>query len=106
VTVHPGVVTAHLQAEVERQGLFYPPDPASLKQSTIGGNVATCAGGPRCLKYGVTRNYVVGMEVATVGGHLLRIGGQAVERRPEDALLDLFIGSEGTLGVVTEVTLR
>ncbi|HEY8477112.1 MAG TPA: FAD-linked oxidase C-terminal domain-containing protein [Chloroflexota bacterium] len=106
VVAEPGVVTAHLQAEVERHGLFYPPDPASLKQSTIGGNVATCAGGPRCLKYGVTRNYVVGLEVALMGGRIVRLGDAREDRAAADLPLDLFVGSEGTLGVVTAVTLR
>src|SRR5579871_5819275 len=68
VITQPGVVTATLQSAVEQEGLFYPPDPASLKQSTIGGNIATCAGGPRCLKYGVTRDYVLGLEAVLPSG--------------------------------------
>ncbi len=104
--VEPGVVNAHLQAAVEQLGLFYPPDPASLKQSTIGGNVATAASGPRCLKYGGTREYVLGLEVVVPSGDVLRLGGRGPQAGPDASLLHLFVGSEGTLGVVTEVTLR
>ena len=101
--VEPGVVNADLQAEVEKEGLFYPPDPASLRQSTIGGNVATGASGPRCLKYGGTREYVVGMEVVIPTGEIIRT--DATSGDPSD-LTRLFIGSEGTLGVITDITLR
>src|SRR5207302_2136318 len=73
--VEPGVFTADLKSAVRAQKLFYPPDPASMKNCTIGGNVATNAGGPRCLKYGVTRNYVIGVEVVLAGGEVLRTGG-------------------------------
>ncbi len=101
--VEAGVVNADLQAAVEREGLFYPPDPASLRQSTIGGNVATSASGPRCLKYGGTREYVLGLEVVLPTGDIIRTDTTA--GNPLD-LTRLFIGSEGTLGVITEVTLR
>ena len=104
--VEPGVVNAHLQAAVEKIGLFYPPDPASLKQATIGGNVATAASGPRCLKYGGTREYVLGLEVVTAAGDVLRLGGRAPTAGLDAPLLNLYVGSEGTLGVVTEATLR
>ncbi len=101
--VEPGVVNADLQAAVEREGLFYPPDPASLRQSTIGGNVATGASGPRCLKYGGTREYVVGLEVVIPTGEIIHT--DATGGNPFD-LTRLFIGSEGTLGVITDITLR
>ena len=104
--VEPGVITADLQAAVERVGLFYPPDPASLQQSTIGGNVNTNAGGPRCLKYGATRDYVLGLTVALVDGRVLRLGGKVVKSSTGYQLVQLFVGSEGTLGVVTEAILK
>lgn len=104
--VQPGVLTYDLQKAVEKVGLFYPPDPASVYQCTIGGNVATNAGGPRCLKYGVTGDYVLGLEVVLPGGHVLRLGGRTLKDVAGYDLKRLFIGSEGTLGVVTEVTLR
>ena len=104
--VQPGVVTAHLQAAVEADGLFYPPDPASLQQSTIGGNVACNAGGPRCLKYGVTKDYVLGLRVVLPDGRLLRCGGKLIKNVTGYQLAQLFVGSEGTLGIVTEITLR
>jgi glycolate oxidase len=104
--VQPGVVTAALQAEVEKRGLFYPPDPASLKQCTLGGNVAMNAGGPRGLKYGVTKDYVLGLEVVTPTGEILRLGGKAIKNVTGYSLTQFFIGSEGTLGIITEATLR
>ncbi|HYK89698.1 MAG TPA: FAD-linked oxidase C-terminal domain-containing protein [Acidobacteriota bacterium] len=104
--VQPGVVTFDLQREVQKQGLFYPPDPASVYQCSIGGNVATNAGGPRCLKYGVTADYVLGLEVVLAGGRVMRLGGRAIKDVAGYNLKQLFIGSEGTLGVVTEITLR
>jgi glycolate dehydrogenase FAD-linked subunit len=104
--VQPGVVTAQLQSEVERVGLFYPPDPQSLRQCTIGGNVATTAGGPRCLKYGTTRDYVLGLQVVLADGRIIRTGGKMIKVQTGYNLTQLFIGSEGTLGVITEVTLR
>ena len=104
--VEPGVITAALKAAVRAQRLFYPPDPASLKDCSIGGNVATNAGGPRCLKYGVTRNYVTGLEVVLASGEVLRTGGRVHKNKTGFNLLGLFVGSEGMLGVVTEITLR
>ena len=104
--VEPGVITGHLQAEVRRQGLFYPPDPASLMECSIGGNIATNAGGPRCLKYGVTRSYVLGLEVVLANGDILRTGGRTHKNKTGFDLIGLFVGSEGLLGVVTEATLR
>jgi glycolate oxidase len=104
--VQPGVVTATLQKTVEGQGLFYPPDPASLNQSTIGGNIAENAGGPRCLKYGVTRDYVMALEVVLPTGELLRMGGRALKNVTGLNLVGLMVGSEGLLGVITEATLR
>lgn len=106
VTVQPGVVTANLQAEVEKHGLFYPPDPQSLRQCTIGGNIATAAGGPRCLKYGTTRDYVLGLQVVLADGRVIRTGGKMIKVQTGYNLTQLFTGSEGTLGIVTEATLR
>jgi glycolate oxidase len=104
--VEPGVITAELQARVREQKLFYPPDPASKKDCSLGGNVATNAGGPRCLKYGVTRNYVVGLEVVLANGDVLRTGGRVHKNKTGFNLVGLFVGSEGMLGVVTEITLK
>src|SRR5213592_675001 len=104
--VEPGVFTANLKAAVRAQKLFYPPYPASMKDCTIGGNVATNAGGPRCLKYGVTRTYVIGLEVVLANGDVLRTGGRVHKNKTGFDLIGLFVGSEGLLGVVTEVTLR
>ena len=104
--VEPGVITGVLQAEVRKQKLFYPPDPASLNDCSIGGNVATNAGGPRCLKYGVTRNYVAGLEVVLANGDVLKTGGRVHKNKTGFDLLGLFVGSEGMLGVVTEITCR
>ena len=104
--VQPGVVTRDLQLAVEKLGLFYPPDPASIYQCTIGGNVSTNAGGPRCLKYGVTGDYVLGLVVVLPGGEVLRLGGRTMKNVAGYDLTHLFVGSEGTLGVVTEITLR
>jgi glycolate oxidase len=104
--VEPGVITADLQDQAREQQLFYPPDPASRKDCTIGGNVATNAGGPRCLKYGVTRNYVIGLEVVLASGEVLRTGGRVHKNKTGFSLIGLFVGSEGMLGVVTEITVR
>ncbi len=104
--VEPGVFTGELKAAARAQKLFYPPDPASMKDCTIGGNVATNAGGPRCLKYGVTRNYVIGLEVVLANGDILRSGGRVHKNKTGFDLIGLFVGSEGMLGVVTEITLR
>jgi glycolate oxidase len=104
--VQPGVITARLQEAVRQRGLFYPPDPASRKNSSIGGNIATNAGGPRCLKYGVTRHYVLGLEVVLADGMIVRVGGRTLKNKTGFDLVGLFVGSEGMLGVVTEATLR
>ncbi|MEI6350643.1 MAG: FAD-linked oxidase C-terminal domain-containing protein [Verrucomicrobiota bacterium] len=104
--VEPGVITGELQAAVRSLGLYYPPDPASLKECSIGGNIATNAGGPRCLKYGVTRSYVLGLEVVLANGEVLRTGGRTHKNKTGFDLVGLFVGSEGLLGVVTEATLR
>jgi glycolate oxidase len=104
--VEPGVITADLQDKARELQLFYPPDPASRKDCTIGGNIATNAGGPRCLKYGVTRNYVIGLEVVLASGEVLRTGGRVHKNKTGFNLLGLFVGSEGMLGVVTEITVR
>jgi glycolate oxidase len=104
--VEPGVITATLQAAARKQRLFYPPDPASMKDCSIGGNIATNAGGPRCLKYGVTRQYVLGLEVVLANGEILRTGGRTHKNKTGFDLIGMFVGSEGLLGVVTEATLR
>jgi glycolate dehydrogenase FAD-linked subunit len=104
--VEPGVITGELQAKAREQKLFYPPDPASLHNCTIGGNIATNAGGPRCLKYGVTRHYVAGLEVVLFNGDIVRTGGRVHKNKTGFDLIGLFVGSEGMLGVVTEITLR
>ena len=104
--VEPGVITGQLQAKVREQKLFYPPDPASLHDCSIGGNVATNAGGPRCLKYGVTRHYIIGLEVVLANGDVLRTGGRVHKNKTGFDLIGLFVGSEGMLGVVTEITVR
>jgi glycolate oxidase len=104
--VEPGVVTGVLQAEVERHGLFYPPDPNSLDTCTIGGNVAENAGGPRALKYGVTREYVLGLTAVVPTGEVLKLGRRSIKGVAGYDLTALLVGSEGTLGIVTEVTLK
>lgn len=104
--VEPGVITGHLQEAARHKGLFYPPDPASLKDCSIGGNIATNAGGPRCLKYGVTRSYVLGLEVVLADGSVARVGGRTHKNKTGFDLVGLFTGSEGMLGIVTEATLR
>jgi glycolate oxidase len=104
--VQPGVITGDLQAAAHAVGWEYPPDPASLKDCSIGGNIATNAGGPRCLKYGVTRSYVLGLEVVLASGEILRTGGRLHKNKTGFDLVGLFNGSEGMLGIVTEATLR
>jgi glycolate oxidase len=104
--VQAGVTTGKLHREVEKKGLFYPPDPASQAHSSIGGNIATNAGGPRCLKYGVTREYVLGLQVVSADGTLLQLGGRTHKNKTGFDLHRLFVGSEGMLGVVTEATLK
>jgi glycolate oxidase len=104
--VQPGVITGDFQARARQLGLLYPPDPASLKECSLGGNVATNAGGPRCLKYGVTRHYVLGLQVALADGTLVRVGGRTIKNKSGFDLVGIFVGSEGLLGLVTEITLR
>lgn len=104
--VQPGVRTQSLQEKVEAMGLFYPPDPASRSECSIGGNIVTNAGGPRCLKYGVTRDYVLGLEVVLADGTVCRLGGRTHKNKTGFELARLFVGSEGLLGVVTEATLK
>ncbi len=104
--VEPGVINSRLQQEVEKQGLFYPPDPASMAFSTLGGNVAENAGGPRAIKYGVTRDYVLGLEVVTPRSGLIRTGTRTPKGVVGYNLTQLLVGSEGTIGVITEITLK
>ena len=104
--VEPNVVTGDLQDAVERVGLFYPPDPASLRQSVLGGNVAECAGGPRAFKYGTTRQYVLGLEVVLPTGEIVRTGGRTVKNVAGYELTQLLVGSEGTLAIITKIVLR
>ena len=101
-----GVLTAELQEACARVGWFYPPDPASRKESSIGGNIATNAGGPRCLKYGVTRAYVLGLTVVLADGSILTCGGRTHKNKQGFDLVGLFCGSEGMLGIITQATLR
>ncbi|MDD5141056.1 MAG: FAD-linked oxidase C-terminal domain-containing protein [Verrucomicrobiales bacterium] len=104
--LQPAVNTQNFQEAVELLGLFYPPDPASRAHNTIGGNIATNAGGPRCLKYGVTRDYVLGLEVVLANGTIVRLGSRTHKNKTGFDLHRLFVGSEGLLGVVTETTLK
>ncbi|MES2705297.1 MAG: FAD-linked oxidase C-terminal domain-containing protein [Verrucomicrobiota bacterium] len=104
--VQPGVITGDLQDAVKKLGWYYPPDPASLRECSLGGNVATNAGGPRCLKYGVTRPYVLGLEAVLANGDILRTGGRCHKNRQGFDLTGVFVGSEGMLGIITEITLR
>ena len=104
--VQPGVVNDDLRAACAEQGLWYPPDPASSPWSTIGGNVATNAGGVCCVKYGVTRDYVLGLQLVTGTGELVRVGRRTAKGVAGYDLAGLMVGSEGTLGVITEVTVK
>lgn len=104
--VQCGVVVEKLQQEVEKQGLFYPPDPASLKVSTIGGSIAQSSGGPRGFKYGTTKDYILGLEVVLADGTIIKTGGKTVKNVTGYNLTQLLTGSEGTLGIITEATLR
>ncbi|MFD1498526.1 FAD-binding oxidoreductase [Streptosporangium lutulentum] len=104
--VQPGVVNDRLRAAAAEHGLWYPPDPASSPWSTIGGNAATNAGGVCCVKYGVTRDYVLGLQVVTAAGDLVRVGRRTRKGVAGYDLAGLFVGSEGTLGVITEITVR
>lgn len=105
-TVQAGVITYDLNEAAEKVGLFYPPDPSSWKQSTLGGNAACCAGGPKCLKYGVTKDYVMALEAVLANGSVLRSGGKTVKNVTGYDLVSLFVGSEGTLGIITELTVK
>jgi glycolate oxidase len=105
-TLQTGVINGELQKELTIYELFYPPDPASLDYCTIGGNVATNAGGPRAIKYGVTRNYVLELETVLSTGGVFTLGGKTFKRVTGYEIKELFIGSEGTLGIISRVTLR
>jgi len=104
--VEPGVITYEFQQEVERFGLFYPPDPSSFKYSTIGGNIAENAGGPRCLKYGVTREYVLGLTAVIKEGEVIKTGNPVIKDVAGYDITKLFVGSEGTLGLITSAVLK
>ena len=106
VTVEPGMITGDLHRHVENQGLFYPPDPASLDSCSLGGNIAEGAGGPHAVKYGSTKDYVCGLEVVLPTGEMIRTGGKVVKDATGYNLTQFFIGSEGTLGIVTKAILR
>lgn len=105
-TVEPGVIVGDLQRRVEAQGLFYPPDPASADFCTVGGTIAECAGGLRCVKYGVTRDYVLGLEVVLPSGEIIHTGSGTLKNVTGYDLTRLFVGSEGTLGVFTQIILK
>ncbi len=104
--VQPGVINSDLKAAVAERGLFYPPDPASFEMSSIGGNVATNAGGLCCVKYGVTRDYVMGLTVVMANGEVMRTGRKTIKSTTGFDLTGLFVGSEGVLGIITEITLK
>jgi glycolate oxidase len=106
VVTQPGVINAELKAAVAKEGLFYPPDPASYETCSIGGNLGTNAGGLCCVKYGQTRDWVLGLEVVLADGTVIRTGGRTVKDTAGYALTHLFVGSQGTLGIITEATLR
>ena len=106
IRAQPGVITQKIDEAASRHGLFYPPDPGSMRVSTIGGNVAENSGGLRGLKYGVTRDYVMGLEVVLADGRIARLGNKCVKDVAGYSLKDLFVGSEGTLGIITEVLLK
>ena len=106
VTVEPGVITGDIHRAVEAEGLFYPPDPASLDSCFIGGNIAEGAGGPRAVKYGVTKDYVCGLEAVLPSGEIITCGGKLVKNVTGYNLIQLLVGSEGTLAVVTKIILR
>ena len=105
-TAQAGVITSDLAAAVAAEGLFYPPDPASIRQSTLGGNVVCNSGGPRCLKYGVTGDYVMALEAVLADGRILRTGNKCIKDVTGYDLVHLLVGSEGTLAIVTEITVR
>jgi len=105
-TVEPGVINADLNRAVAEHGFLYPPDPASFEMCTIGGNLAENSGGLRCVKYGVTRDWVLGLEVVLADGSVIRTGGKNIKDVAGYDLTDLFVGSEGTLGLITQATVR
>jgi glycolate oxidase len=104
--VQPGVINMEFQKELAKKGLYYPPDPGSMAVTTMGGNVAENAGGPRAVKYGVTKDYLLGLEVVLSSGEVLRTGGKTLKNVTGYNLTQLFCGSEGTLGLITEMTLK
>ena len=104
--VQPGVIVGDLQKEAEKIGLFYPPDPSNLAVSTIGGSIAQSSGGAKTFKYGSTKDYVIDLEVITAKGEILRTGSNTIKNATGYNLSTLFVGSEGTLGIVTEATLK
>jgi len=104
--LQPGVVNMDFQKELAKVGLYYPPDPGSMAVTTIGGNVAENAGGPRAVKYGVTKDYLLGLEVVLASGEVLRTGGKTLKNVTGYNLTQLFCGSEGTLGLITEITFK
>ena len=104
--VEPGVINAHLQEKLDEKGLFYPPDPASMKFCTLGGNVAENAGGPRAVKYGVTKDYVLGLEIVLPNGEVIMTGGKTHKGVVGYDLTRLMVGSEGTLGIITKIFLK
>ncbi len=106
VVVEPGIITGELGRVLERYNLFFPPDPVSIDSCCIGGNIAECAGGPKAVKYGVTRNYVMGLEIVLPDGSITKLSGKLLKNVAGYSLLDLIIGSEGTLAVITEATLK
>ncbi|MEH7387857.1 FAD-binding protein, partial [Bacillus sp. JJ1521] len=106
ITVQPGVITQEIINAVEAKGLFYPPDPGSMKISTIGGNINENSGGLRGLKYGVTRDYVMGLEAVLANGEIIKTGGKLAKDVAGYDLTRLLVGSEGTLGIITEATLK
>ena len=106
VVVEPGIITEQLGNELAKHNLFFPPDPVSLDSCMIGGNIAECAGGPRAMKYGVTKNYVLGIEAVLPDGKIIRFGGKLLKNVTGYDIVDLIVGSEGTLAIVTEATLK
>lgn len=104
--VEPGLVNYDFQVELEKRGFYYPPDPASYKATTLGGNLGECSGGPRCFKYGVTRDYVLGLEVVLPNGQIIQTGGRNYNSEPGYDLTRILVGSEGTLGFITKIFLR
>ena len=104
--VEPGVITGEFQAAVRKKGLFYPVDPASLKYCSMGGNAAECAGGPSAVKYGVTKDYIIGLEVVLANGDIINTGARTEKSVTGYDLTRLFVGSEGTLGIITKLIVR